>query len=141
MLAPRIAWVALFVMLAAALLPTFAHALASSRSNGAWAEICTPQGMRLVSVGTEASPSAPDPISAAAFDELLVGLQRELALTVVMITHDLDSIFRTCNRVGVIVDRKLVADELKNIVDHPHPWIQAYFHGDRARRFGVLHGT
>ena len=85
--------------------------------------------------------SGHDPISAAAFDELLVGLQRELALTVVMITHDLDSIFRTCNRVGVIVDRKLVADELKNIVDHPHPWIQAYFHGDRARRFGVLHGT
>jgi phospholipid/cholesterol/gamma-HCH transport system ATP-binding protein len=82
-----------------------------------------------------------DPISAAAFDELLVGLQRELALTVIMITHDLDSIFRTCNRVGVIVDRRLVADELAKIVDHPHPWIQAYFHGDRARRFGAIHGT
>lgn len=82
-----------------------------------------------------------DPISAAAFDELLVGLQRELSLTVIMITHDLDSIFRTCNRVGVIVDRKLVADDLAKIVDHPHPWIQAYFHGDRARRFGALHGT
>lgn len=82
-----------------------------------------------------------DPISAAAFDELLVGLQRELALTVVMITHDLDSIFRTCNRVGVIVERKLFADELAKIVHHPHPWIQAYFHGDRARRFGALHGT
>jgi phospholipid/cholesterol/gamma-HCH transport system ATP-binding protein len=82
-----------------------------------------------------------DPISAAAFDELLVGLQRELSLTVVMITHDLDSIFRTCNRVGVIVERKLVADELAKIVNHPHPWIQAYFHGDRARRFGAMHGT
>ena len=82
-----------------------------------------------------------DPISAAAFDELLVGLQRELALTVIMITHDLDSIFRTCNRVGVIVERRLVADELAKIVDHPHPWIQAYFHGDRARRFGAIHGT
>ncbi len=42
-----------------------------------------------------------DPISAAAFDELLLYLQGELKLTVVMITHDLDTIFRTCNRVGV----------------------------------------
>lgn len=82
-----------------------------------------------------------DPIGAAAFDELLVGLQRELALTVVMITHDLDSIFRTCNRVGVIVDRKLVSGDLAAIAAHPHPWIQAYFHGDRARRFGAVHGT
>lgn len=82
-----------------------------------------------------------DPIGAAAFDELLVGLQRELALTVVMITHDLDSIFRTCNRVGVIVDRKMVSGDLAAIAAHPHPWIQAYFHGDRAQRFGVVHGA
>lgn len=82
-----------------------------------------------------------DPIGAAAFDELLVGLQRELALTVVMITHDLDSIFRTCNRVGVIVDRKMVSGDLAAIAAHPHPWIQSYFHGDRARRFGVPHGA
>jgi phospholipid/cholesterol/gamma-HCH transport system ATP-binding protein len=82
-----------------------------------------------------------DPISAAAFDELLIGLQHELSLTVVMITHDLDSIFRTCNRVGVIVDKKMIVDSLQGIVDHPHPWIHAYFHGDRASRFGVVHGT
>ena len=53
-----------------------------------------------------------DPISAAAFDDLLHYLQRDLQLTVVMITHDLDSIFRTCNRVGVIVDRRMVSDTL-----------------------------
>lgn len=77
-----------------------------------------------------------DPISAAEFDELLVGLQRQLGLTVVMITHDLDTIFRTCNRVGVIVDRKMITDTLDGIVANPHPWIQQYFHGDRAARFG-----
>jgi len=74
-----------------------------------------------------------DPISAAAFDELLLYLQRHLRLTVVMITHDLDTIFRTCNRVGVIVDRRMETDTLEGIVNHPHPWIQAYFHGPRAR--------
>jgi phospholipid/cholesterol/gamma-HCH transport system ATP-binding protein len=82
-----------------------------------------------------------DPISAAAFDDLIAYLQRELRLTVVMITHDLDSIFRTCNRIGVIVDRKMVSGTLEEIVANPHPWIRSYFHGERAKRFGGSHGT
>ncbi|MGH8139478.1 MAG: ABC transporter ATP-binding protein [Steroidobacteraceae bacterium] len=83
-----------------------------------------------------------DPISAAEFDELLLYLQKELRLTVVMITHDLDTIFRTCNRVGVIVDRHMEVDTLARIVEHPNPWIQAYFHGARARARATLpHGT
>ncbi|MBS0379297.1 MAG: ATP-binding cassette domain-containing protein [Proteobacteria bacterium] len=84
-----------------------------------------------------------DPVSAAAFDDLVLYLQRELKLTIVMITHDLDSIFRTCNRVGVIVDKRMVSDTLAKIVDYPNPWIQEYFHGERARaRLGELqHGT
>ncbi|MBS0580262.1 MAG: ATP-binding cassette domain-containing protein [Proteobacteria bacterium] len=83
-----------------------------------------------------------DPISAAAFDELLLYLQKQLKLTVVMITHDLDSIFRTCNRVGVIVDRHMLSDTLARIVDNPHPWIQEYFHGARGRaRLEAMHGA
>ena len=82
-----------------------------------------------------------DPIGAAAFDELVLDLQRQLRLTVVMITHDLDTIFRTCNRVGVIVDRRMVSDTLADIVNYPHPWIAAYFHGERAERFGEQRGA
>jgi phospholipid/cholesterol/gamma-HCH transport system ATP-binding protein len=85
-----------------------------------------------------------DPISAAAFDELLMDLREQLGLTVIMITHDLDTIFRTCNRVGVIIDRKMTSDTLAGITANPHPWIQAYFHGERAQRFGEgggQHGT
>jgi len=81
-----------------------------------------------------------DPISAAAFDELLMDLRQQLGLTVIMITHDLDTIFRTCNRVGVIIDRKMTSDTLEGITRNPHPWIQSYFHGERATRF-VSHGT
>jgi phospholipid/cholesterol/gamma-HCH transport system ATP-binding protein len=77
-----------------------------------------------------------DPISAAAFDELLMDLRGQLGLTVIMITHDLDTIFRTCNRVGVIIDRKMTSDTLQGVTANPHPWIQAYFHGERALRFG-----
>jgi phospholipid/cholesterol/gamma-HCH transport system ATP-binding protein len=74
-----------------------------------------------------------DPISAAAFDELLLYLHSRLKLTVVMVTHDLDSLFRTCTRVGVIVDRRMTADTLDGILANPHPWIQEYFHSPRAR--------
>jgi phospholipid/cholesterol/gamma-HCH transport system ATP-binding protein len=81
-----------------------------------------------------------DPISAAAFDELLMDLHKQLGLTVVMITHDLDTIFRTCNRVGVIIDRQMTSDTLEGITRNPHAWIQAYFHGERAVRF-VASGT
>jgi phospholipid/cholesterol/gamma-HCH transport system ATP-binding protein len=82
-----------------------------------------------------------DPISSAEFDELILYLQKELKLTVVMITHDLDTIFRVCNRVGVIVDRHMEVDTLQGIVNNPHPWIQSYFHGERARVRLEKHGT
>jgi phospholipid/cholesterol/gamma-HCH transport system ATP-binding protein len=81
-----------------------------------------------------------DPISAEAFDALLMDLRQQLGLTVIMITHDLDTIFRTCNRVGVIIDRKMTSDTLEAITRNPHPWIQSYFHGERAKRFAA-HGT
>jgi phospholipid/cholesterol/gamma-HCH transport system ATP-binding protein len=74
-----------------------------------------------------------DPISAAAFDELLLYLHSRLKLTVVMVTHDLDTLFRTCTRVGVIVDRRMISDTLDGMLANPHPWIQEYFHGPRAR--------
>jgi phospholipid/cholesterol/gamma-HCH transport system ATP-binding protein len=82
-----------------------------------------------------------DPISAAAFDELVIYLRRELKLTVVMITHDLDTIYRTCSRVGVIVDGRMISDTLEGIVHNPHPWIQAYFQGPRARARRSEHGA
>jgi phospholipid/cholesterol/gamma-HCH transport system ATP-binding protein len=74
-----------------------------------------------------------DPISAAAFDELLLYLHSQLRLTVVMITHDLDTLFRTCNRVGVIVDGRMISDTLDGLLQNQNPWIREYFHGPRAR--------
>ncbi len=74
-----------------------------------------------------------DPISAASFDELVSYLHRGLRLTIVMITHDLDTLLATCSRVAVLVDRKIVVDTLDGIMKNPHPWIQEYFHGPRSR--------
>jgi phospholipid/cholesterol/gamma-HCH transport system ATP-binding protein len=74
-----------------------------------------------------------DPVSAAAFDELLLYLHSQLRLTVVMVTHDLDTLFRTCSRVGVIVNRSMVSGTLDAMLQSQEPWIHEYFHGPRAR--------
>ena len=74
-----------------------------------------------------------DPIAAAGFDELVLYLRRALELTVVMVTHDLDTLTRTCDRVAVLVDGKVIVDTLGNIVENDHPWIRDYFHGARGR--------
>lgn len=82
-----------------------------------------------------------DPIGAQAFDDLVKNLQRELQLTVVMITHDLDTLFGICTRVGVLVDGRMISDTLANIARNPQPWIHAYFQGPRAQRRRVDHGA
>jgi phospholipid/cholesterol/gamma-HCH transport system ATP-binding protein len=74
-----------------------------------------------------------DPISAAAFDELLLYLHSQLRLTVVMITHDLDTLFQTCSRVGVIVGGRMISGTLDELLQNQNPWIREYFHGPRAR--------
>ena len=74
-----------------------------------------------------------DPISAAEFDQLVHYLQNSLKLTVIMITHDLDSLLTICDRVAVLVDRKIIVDTLQGIMNNPNPWIREYFHGPRAR--------
>lgn len=75
-----------------------------------------------------------DPIGAAELDSLLVTLKRSLDLTVVLITHDLDSIYACCDRVAVLADKRVIAvDTPARISENPHPWIQACFGGPRGR--------
>ncbi|WP_426804483.1 ABC transporter ATP-binding protein [Stenotrophomonas sp. SrG] len=75
-----------------------------------------------------------DPIGAAAFDRLIKTLQEALGLTVLLITHDLDTLYAICDRVAVLADHKVIANApLHEIEQLEHPWIQEYFHGPRAR--------
>ncbi|KAB7649002.1 ABC transporter ATP-binding protein [Polymorphobacter fuscus] len=75
-----------------------------------------------------------DPISAAAFDDLIRELRDALALTVFLITHDLDTLHAICDRVAVIADRKVLAvGTIPELLTFDHPWVKSYFTGPRGR--------
>jgi phospholipid/cholesterol/gamma-HCH transport system ATP-binding protein len=74
-----------------------------------------------------------DPIGAAAFDKLIRSLQQSLDLTVVMVTHDLDTLHAIADRIAVLVDKRIVTGSIDELQRDPHPWIHDYFHGPRAR--------
>lgn len=75
-----------------------------------------------------------DPIGAAAFDELLLELQENLHLTVFIVTHDLDTIYRVSNRIAVLGEKKLlISGTIDQVRSYEHPWVQDYFHGQRSR--------
>lgn len=75
-----------------------------------------------------------DPIGAAAFDRLIVTLRDALGLTVFLVTHDLDTLYTTCDRVAVLSQKKvLVADQIEKVATTDDPWIQDYFQGPRGR--------
>jgi phospholipid/cholesterol/gamma-HCH transport system ATP-binding protein len=74
-----------------------------------------------------------DPIAAGAFDALIRDLRSSLGLTVFMVTHDLDSLIAICDRIAVLVDKRLIIGTMAELLHNPHPWIQAYFRGPRGR--------
>jgi phospholipid/cholesterol/gamma-HCH transport system ATP-binding protein len=75
-----------------------------------------------------------DPIGATAFDELIRGLSRTLGLTVFLVTHDLDTLHATCDRIAVLAEKRvLVTGTMAEMLKVDHPWVREYFHGPRAR--------
>jgi phospholipid/cholesterol/gamma-HCH transport system ATP-binding protein len=76
-----------------------------------------------------------DPDSADAFCALLRSLHRELGLTVVMVTHDLDTLFELSTRIAVIADKQVITSGApKEVITYPHPFIQDFFLGERGQR-------
>ena len=79
-----------------------------------------------------------DPIGAAEFDQLIATLQKTLGLTVYMVTHDLDSLYSICDRIAALADGKIVATgTIEEMLASDHPWLRAYFHGQRARQLAL----
>jgi phospholipid/cholesterol/gamma-HCH transport system ATP-binding protein len=75
-----------------------------------------------------------DPIIAAGFDELVLSLKRLLGLTVVMVTHDLDSLWQITNRVAVLGQGKVLGvGTMQELFQSTNRYIQEYFQGVRGR--------
>jgi len=74
-----------------------------------------------------------DPIGADHYDELVKGLSRSLGLTVLMVTHDLDSLAAICDRIAVLLDKRVVVGTMQELLAYDHPWVREYFHGPRGR--------
>jgi phospholipid/cholesterol/gamma-HCH transport system ATP-binding protein len=74
-----------------------------------------------------------DPISAGDFDQLILTLQETLGISVFMVTHDLDSLHRVCDRIAVLGEGKIIeAGPMEKMLASQHPWLTSYFHGARA---------
>lgn len=75
-----------------------------------------------------------DPIGARNFDQLIVSLRDLLGITVVIITHDLDSIFSIVDRMAVLADKHVVVEgALENVLQSQHPFVEAYFKNEYTK--------
>ena len=74
-----------------------------------------------------------DPMAANAFDILVQNLNRDLGITFVIITHDLDTLATICNRVAMLVNQRMIVDSLAHLIVNDDPAVKSYFQGPRAR--------
>lgn len=82
-----------------------------------------------------------DPITARAFDRLLESLCEDLGITVVLVTHDLDTLMTIARRIVVLGDGRIVADgDLEEILASDDPWIHEYFSSRTTETTGMMPG-
>jgi phospholipid/cholesterol/gamma-HCH transport system ATP-binding protein len=76
-----------------------------------------------------------DPESSDGFVNLLRSLHRDMDLTVVMVTHDLDTLFELSTRIAVLADKRvIVAAPPKEVIAFQHPFVHDFFLGERGQR-------
>lgn len=73
-----------------------------------------------------------DPVSASGIDALIRQLNQTLGITVVIVTHDLTTLFTICSRIAVLVDRKITVDTAEKLGKSDQPGIREFFRGPRA---------
>ena len=76
-----------------------------------------------------------DPDLSDSFVELIQSLHRELGLTVVMVTHDLDTMFALSHRIAVLAEKHVIAvGPTRDVLEVDHPFIKQFFLGERGQR-------
>jgi phospholipid/cholesterol/gamma-HCH transport system ATP-binding protein len=80
-----------------------------------------------------------DALTAAGIDDLVAKLNHGLGITIVIVTHDLTTLFTTCDRVAMLHDGKLTVDTMEGLMRLRQPWIHDFLHGPRA--IGAMHAA
>ena len=76
-----------------------------------------------------------DPDRSAAFVELIRALHRQLGLTVMLVTHDLDTLAALATKVAVLADKRVLSyASLQDTLKVDHPFIHGFFGGEQGRR-------
>jgi phospholipid/cholesterol/gamma-HCH transport system ATP-binding protein len=73
-----------------------------------------------------------DPLTASGIDALIRRLNESLGITVVIVTHDLTTLFTICRRVAMLADKKITVGTLDKLMQSHQPWIREFLHGPRA---------
>lgn len=77
-------------------------------------------------------PTGPlDPVAANDFDNLILSLKEKLDLTVLIITHDLNTLTKICTRIAMIVDKNIVTGSLDDMLKNDNQKVSEFFHGER----------
>ncbi len=74
-----------------------------------------------------------DPLTASGIDDLITKLNESLGVTVVIVTHDLTTLFTVCARVAVLAEGKITVGTVSELKGSKEPWIRDLFHGVRAQ--------
>ncbi|MCW5589474.1 MAG: ATP-binding cassette domain-containing protein [Legionellales bacterium] len=75
-----------------------------------------------------------DPNGAGALDDLILELHKTLGLTIILVTHDLDTLWKVSHRVAFLGQKKVLAvDSMSALTQSNDPDIHAYFNSPRAK--------
>jgi len=121
--------------------PSHAHKMPSALSGGMVKRVALARALVMDPplLLLDEPTSGLDPDSADEFCVLLRSLHRELALTVVMVTHDLDTLFELSTHVAVVADKRIVAcGAPTEVIAGSHPFIHHFFQGARGQRAATL---
>ncbi|ALG66629.1 ABC transporter ATP-binding protein [Beggiatoa leptomitoformis] len=81
-----------------------------------------------------------DPVGADSLDDMILQLRELLGLTIVIVTHDLDTLWKVTDRIAVLADKKVLAVEpIRDLLKIDHAWLKEYFHGVRGRVTAYAH--
>ena len=139
---PLIEQVAMLKIALAGLGPEVAALFPSQLSGGMRKRAAVARGIALdpAVLFLDEPSSGLDPISADAMDELVVQLKETLGLAVVLVTHDMDSLWRVADRVLLLSDGRVAAEgTIHELVDSSNAAAREFFHSRRGRASGAMY--